>query len=145
MLLLHPLVILHLAAQPDGHRSGAESRVCQRIVGLSHSCGVDQLAVKFRIDGGYILHVNGLLLGLIQHPCRLHRPAFIDPEQYCSRNQQKNSCADALPGFSETLAVTCSCSFLVSHNLMFSANLHRRESRSYELRNNYYEYRDFVQ
>ena len=119
LCMLHPLEILHTAADTDGRLAEAELVVSQHILSSGQCRGAHQLAVHGRIKLVRVLHVNARRLCVIQHLVGLHRTSFIPPQQRRCQTEHHEPRADALERASHTCSITCCCCLCVSHNSFF--------------------------
>ena len=126
--VLHPLVILDAAAQPDGvgHRDAVVG-IGEGLIGLGKGGGVDQLAVKGGIHTGDIRDVHTFSGGGLKHFCRFDCAAFVPPQQNGRENEQQQAGTDPLQGAAQAAAIAGFSYFLVGHTLLkFNTSVRRK-------------------
>ena len=113
--LLLPLVVLHVAVQPDGHRLDAEDRIPQLVLRFRAAHSVDDLALQRRVHLADVRHILGQHLRLANGPRGLEGPLLVPPEQHRSHRDEDKARNNALERVAQALAPSRRLCFRVRH------------------------------
>ena len=116
--LLGPLVVFHVAAEPERVHGDAEAGVAQDFVGGGHAGSVDGLAFELGVDRADVGHLHIVLLEVLECIGRFDGASFVPPKDDGTGNDEDDAPQDALERAFHLASVGLPGGFLVCHSCL---------------------------